>query len=247
MSAGLHATLIGLAVLWALWPRHKVPVTLVPLEIPATVQLEMTPAGGATPPAATPPPKALQASKPQRTATATVHPSKPTPTATAQAKPPPAPDTQQTASAEPEPPAQANQEAKASPAQPASQPPPSPPSASAGESTLRFNFANAEGEGDSFVSGDFVVPPSPDVRFHNRKPDYPMSAVDRGEQGAVLLLVHVLADGSVGYVDVLRSSGFADLDRAARDAVETWHFLPAIQNGQAVATDMRFRLVFALD
>ena len=45
----------------------------------------------------------------------------------------------------------------------------------------------------------------------------------------------------------VQSSGFVLLDRAARDAVMGWHFLPAVQDGQPIPFDMTFRVVFQLD
>ena len=35
--------------------------------------------------------------------------------------------------------------------------------------------------------------------------------------------------------------------RAARDAVEGWHFLPAVKDGQPLPFDMQLRVMFHLD
>ena len=48
-------------------------------------------------------------------------------------------------------------------------------------------------------------------------------------------------------MDVAQSSGFVLLDRTARDTVMGWHFLPAVQDGQPIPFDMKFRVVFHLD
>ena len=106
------------------------------------------------------------------------------------------------------------------------------------------NINNAET--NALVTGAAIVPAKPDDRYHNREPDYPASAVLRGEQGAVELLIHVGPDGRAQAVDVLRSSGWAALDRAARQAVLSWHFLPALKHGVAVPAAMPLRVVFAL-
>jgi outer membrane biosynthesis protein TonB len=37
------------------------------------------------------------------------------------------------------------------------------------------------------------------------------------------------------------------LDRAAREAVMDWHFLPAVQDGRAIPFDMKLRVVFQLE
>jgi periplasmic protein TonB len=71
--------------------------------------------------------------------------------------------------------------------------------------------------------------------------------VRRAEQGAVILLIHVSQEGLASAVDVLESSGHASLDRAARDAVATWHFLPAVKDGQPIPFDMPMRVTFQLE
>ena len=63
----------------------------------------------------------------------------------------------------------------------------------------------------------------------------------------MVLLIHVSPEGLVSGVDVVQSSGFAALDRAARDAVLTWHFLPSVKDGQPVPDEVPLRFVFALD
>jgi outer membrane biosynthesis protein TonB len=37
------------------------------------------------------------------------------------------------------------------------------------------------------------------------------------------------------------------LDSAARDAVLSWHFLPAVKDGQPISFDMPLRVMFRLD
>ena len=62
--------------------------------------------------------------------------------------------------------------------------------------------------------------------LHNPKPKYPNLNIARNEQGTVLLSVLVGADGKVRDVKLKASSGFERLDRAARDAVLGWNFVP---------------------
>jgi len=97
------------------------------------------------------------------------------------------------------------------------------------------------------VTGDSVVPARPDASYHNREPIYPPDAASRGERGVVSLLIHVSPAGLATAVEVTKSSGFVLLDRAARDAIETWHFLPAIRGGAPVAATMPLRVRFELD
>jgi periplasmic protein TonB len=107
------------------------------------------------------------------------------------------------------------------------------------------------GGGDSIshvtASGPAVLPARADSRWHNREPTYPPAAARRGEAGTVTLLIHVGPDGSVTGIDIGESSGFVLLDRAAREAVSAWHFLPAVRNGAPVASDMPMRVVFQLN
>lgn len=87
------------------------------------------------------------------------------------------------------------------------------------------------------------APPAPPQRTEvstasyaasNAKPKYPMIAKRNNEQGMVVLRVLVKQDGSAGRVEVKSSSGFERLDRAAVEAVETWHFNPATHDGKPV-------------
>ena len=61
------------------------------------------------------------------------------------------------------------------------------------------------------------------------------------------LLVSIDSRGAVLETEVARSSGSAILDRAARKAVESWRFRPALRDGVAVASrvlvPIEFRLV----
>jgi len=276
LSLGLHAALIGLAVLWA---RYRPPVALVPLEIPATVQLEMSPPGGATPPAA-PPQPATPPSPKSSEAAATASKPAPAKTKTAATQPKAAPAQPKTAATEtkapdvPEaakghlpvaPPTQAASNAAAtSPSettpttpetraaaaakpQTADASPPAPQAQAPGDNKLTFNFAPVESDTNALVTGDLMVPASPDVKYHNRKPSYPLDAAFRGEQGTVTLLIHVSPDGLVSSVDIVRSSGFSALDHAAEDAVVTWHFLPAVKDGRPVSAEVPMRFAFELD
>ncbi|MEO7579602.1 MAG: TonB family protein, partial [Massilia sp.] len=62
---------------------------------------------------------------------------------------------------------------------------------------------------------------------NNPAPDYPVQAQNRGQQGKVVLNVHVLASGKVGEVTVSKTTGFKILDDSAIKAVMNWSFEPA--------------------
>jgi TonB family protein len=104
-------------------------------------------------------------------------------------------------------------------------------------------MTEASGGGES-ASG-FVMP-SPDGRS-NPRPRYPEAARAEGREGTALLKVTVLPDGKVGETAVERSSGHADLDRSAVEAVTKWTFLPARRGEAPVAASVRIPVTFALD
>lgn len=86
-----------------------------------------------------------------------------------------------------------------------------------------------------------LEPPSSDADYlHNPKPRYPPVSISRNEQGTVHLLVLVGVDGRAKEVKLKASSGFERLDRAAREAVLGWTFVPAKRGG--VPEDMWYDL-----
>lgn len=92
-----------------------------------------------------------------------------------------------------------------------------------------------------------MVPPRFDADYlDNPAPVYPALSRRLGEQGRVLLRVYVLADGSVGQVEVRESSGFERLDRAARETVVRWRFVPARQGERPVAAWVLVPISFSL-
>lgn len=92
-----------------------------------------------------------------------------------------------------------------------------------------------------------VVPPQSDPRHKNRQPEYPPSSRRAGEEGVVLLLLYVNERGRVQEARVETSSGFPKLDKAAvREAELSWRFLPAKENGRAVAAWHKFSVRFRL-
>ncbi|MNT59286.1 Gram-negative bacterial tonB protein [compost metagenome] len=84
------------------------------------------------------------------------------------------------------------------------------------------------------------------VRFAP-KPPYPALSRELGEEGVVLLRISVSAGGEFEQVQLLRSSGFIRLDRAARDGVRSWRFDAAWQGGQPVADSIDIPVRFRLD
>lgn len=96
------------------------------------------------------------------------------------------------------------------------------------------------------------VPPAPtQPRFDadyldNPRPVYPALARRLGEQGRVLLRVHVAADGLPLDVELQTGSGSPRLDQAAIDTVRRWKFVPARLGGEAIVATVLVPIVFSL-
>jgi protein TonB len=236
-SFGAHSVLLGLIVVWTL--RGWAPVVEAP-DTPATVELVMVEtkgAGESTAPVV-PPAQAKTAQQPTQAAPPGTPETTPPPPQPAKPSPP-------TAEGPPDlaPPT--------SPAQPAGTPAAAPDSRLAMSLPAvrpgpEIQFGGADFETNAIASGERVIPARPDAHWHNKEPVYPMVAAERGEHGAVVLLVHISPAGLTAGVDVLQSSGHASLDHAAIDAVWTWRFMPAVKDGQPIWAEMPWRVVFDL-
>ncbi|VXB30936.1 conserved hypothetical protein [Luteimonas sp. 9C] len=75
---------------------------------------------------------------------------------------------------------------------------------------------------------------------------YPPAAARSREEGSLILLVQVDANGNATDVTVEKRSGSRDLDRAAQQAVRDWKFEPAIQGGKPTASAVRVPIEFTL-
>lgn len=78
------------------------------------------------------------------------------------------------------------------------------------------------------------------------KPDYPHNARAKGWEGTVRLQILVNTAGRVKEVRIASSSGYSELDDAARQSVQSWRFSPALQNGSPVAAWATLPIVFDL-
>lgn len=75
---------------------------------------------------------------------------------------------------------------------------------------------------------------------------YPAAAARSREEGSLILLVQVDANGNATDVTVETRSGSRDLDRAAQQAVRDWKFEPAIKGGKPTASAVRVPIEFTL-
>jgi periplasmic protein TonB len=100
--------------------------------------------------------------------------------------------------------------------------------------------------GASDASGAGVTSFARPLGGYQTTPRYPESARTASIEGVSLLRFVVLADGFVGTVNVEKSAGHPDLDRAAIDAVKTWRFEPARRGKEAVAVWVTIPVRFQL-
>mgnify|MGYP003616306966 FL=1 len=77
-------------------------------------------------------------------------------------------------------------------------------------------------------------------------PKYPPEEQRRGIQGTTVLVVSIDASGGVLDVEVEKSSGNRNLDRAAVQAARRWRFNPEVRNGQKVASRVRVPVEFKM-
>jgi protein TonB len=80
----------------------------------------------------------------------------------------------------------------------------------------------------------------------NQPPVYPQEARLAGQEGVVIVLALSDASGAVEQVSIEESSGFPLLDDSALEAVRRWRFVPALENGVAVAGYVRVPIRFVL-
>lgn len=87
---------------------------------------------------------------------------------------------------------------------------------------------------------------APVVATGNKPPRYPEECRRKREQGTVLVHAVIEPDGSVSSVQVVRSSGYDLLDKAAVEAVRTWRFISATQAGEPIRSHADLPIVFVL-
>lgn len=96
--------------------------------------------------------------------------------------------------------------------------------------------------GGAIALPEDAVPPTP--AKSNPIPIYPQEAKASGKTGTVVLKVVILADGSVGAVEVMR--GEEPFVSAALASVKRWKYEPARYKGQAITVYRIIRIPFKL-
>ena len=76
--------------------------------------------------------------------------------------------------------------------------------------------------------------------LQNPKPPYPSLSARLGETGKTVYRVWIGVDGKPQRAELVSSSGFPRLDKAAYDTVMSWRYVPGKRNG--VAESMAFNV-----
>jgi protein TonB len=93
-----------------------------------------------------------------------------------------------------------------------------------------------------------VLSPRFDAAYlQNPEPDYPSLSKRLGEEGRVILRVHVTAEGLADQLEIRESSGHPRLDQAALGTVRRWRFIPARRGNDRLAGWVLVPLSFQLD
>jgi protein TonB len=101
-----------------------------------------------------------------------------------------------------------------------------------------------------------VTPPQPatnlvgiqnDPRHPLTQPPYPQADIREGNEGSAIVEIFVRPDGRIGDARIVKSTGFASLDRATlEEARRNWRMKPATRDGVAFGEWHRLSVVFRL-
>jgi TonB family protein len=120
---------------------------------------------------------------------------------------------------------------------------PAPPALS-GERVLTYSgnvsARLAPGARDAVVDTPVEIKEAP-------PPAYPAEALSRKQDGKVVLIVDVSADGSVAKAQIDTSHPPTVFDAAALEAVKKWKFTPAMEQGNAVPGRVQIPVTFEAD
>ena len=102
------------------------------------------------------------------------------------------------------------------------------------------------GAAQAAASVSYRAHPVPDPAFPHVANLYPRVAILNRQQGTVRLRLLVLPNGEVGDVNVVKSSGYPQLDAAAEVEAGNWRYLPAVRDGQPVSAEIDVVIHFKL-
>lgn len=115
----------------------------------------------------------------------------------------------------------------------------------AGSGETGTGSGSGDGTGEGSGNGGTGETAGPQI-LSAPAPVYPESARQSGASGTVLVGLAINESGTVSDVWVESSSGNDALDRAAVQAVLSWQFIPARQNGLPVPVHTRVPVIFGL-
>lgn len=115
----------------------------------------------------------------------------------------------------------------------------------AGSGEAGADSGGGDGTGEGSGSGGTGETAGPQI-LSAPAPVYPESARQSGASGTVLVGLAINETGTVSDAWVESSSGNDALDRAAVQAVLSWQFIPARQNGLPVPVHTRVPVIFGL-
>jgi len=116
-----------------------------------------------------------------------------------------------------------------------------------GERTFRFRIKPTQEDLEACDGGPLVTPGyEPPKKVKTVPPKYPEALARSGQEGDVILLVHLDADGDpVGDAELV-STAHKDLVAPARSAIKQWRWEPATLRGTPVRACLPARLEFRL-
>ncbi len=114
---------------------------------------------------------------------------------------------------------------------------------------------------DRLIHGDEIIEKPPEdanltigayveakeKQSQNKPPSYPRLARERGHEGTAILRIQITSKGLVNGVQLLETSGFKMLDKAAIKSVKEWKFQPATRFGMVVKSVLEIQFVFKLN
>ena len=109
---------------------------------------------------------------------------------------------------------------------------------------LALSLATAACSQQDSTPAPAVPAPTPVAALDTPPPQYPLRLACAGIEGQSVLRVQIGTGGRPTAIDLARSSGSADLDRLAREAVEGWTFKTATRGGQPVAQTIQVPVNF---
>jgi protein TonB len=211
LTIALSVLLLHVGVIWGL--QSGLLIRAAEILIPVTVLSQLVDAPTQPQPAVPQPPAAPKPPTPPKPSTAPPAPVQQAAPTQVQPLAVAAPAAQSTVQATPAPPPTPATPSLYSPAKPsAAAPATSLPAAPAAAAVVQQPSSNAD-------------------YLQNPKPAYPSLSARLGETGRTVYKVWIGIDGQPQRAELVSSSGFARLDKAAYDTVMVWRYVPGMRNG----------------